>query len=159
ETTDELHLEVDLVAELTAINPFDFFLESDAVQFPFRYSPWLATELAPFLVTRAMGPRLNEFLAGVPRSADRTVDFLVDVNRYVHDAVKYLIRLEPGVQSPEETLEATSGSCRDSAWLLVEVLRNLGLAARFVSGYLIQIKPDVRPLDGPAGAETDFTDL
>lgn len=159
ETASELTLEVDLVAELTAINPFDFFLGSDAVQFPFRYSPWLATELAPFLATKPAGPRLGEFLAAVPRSADRTVDFLVDVNRFVHDAVKYLIRLEPGVQSSDETLSAGSGSCRDSAWLLVEVLRNLGLAARFVSGYLIQIKPDLKPLDGPAGPESDFTDL
>ena len=157
--TRRFQLAVDLVAELTVVNPFDFFLESDALEYPFRYADWLGEELRPYLRTLPAGPRLQAFLAGVPREAKGTVDFLVALNRYAHDAVRYIIRLEHGVQTCEETLHLGSGSCRDSAWLLVQTLRHLGLAARFVSGYLIQLKPDVKPLEGPAGAEQDFTDL
>ena len=152
-------LEVDVVAEMTTINPFDFFLESDAFEYPFRYADWLSEELRPYLKTLPVGQRLQEFLDHVPRRAAGTVDFLVDLNRYVHESVRYIIRLEPGVQTCDQTLSLGSGSCRDSAWLLVQVLRNLGLAARFVSGYLIQLRPDVKPLEGPAGTDHDFTDL
>ncbi len=159
EPASELGLEVDLIAEMTVINPFDFFLSQEAIQFPFSYSESLGTELAPFLITQPLTPRLREFLAAAPSKAERTVDFLVDLNRLVHQAVKYVIRLEPGVQAPEETLVLGTGSCRDSSWLLVQALRQRGLAARFVSGYLIQLQPDVKPLDGPAGVATDFTDL
>ncbi len=159
EKAHELSFEVDLIAEMKVINPFDFFLEHDAIHFPFSYGQWLSTELAPFLVTTDAGPRFAEFVADVPRSTDRTVDFLVDLNSYVNRSVKYVIRMEAGVQTPVETLELGIGSCRDSSWLLVQTLRHLGLAARFVSGYLIQLQPDVKSLDGPSGAERDFTDL
>jgi transglutaminase-like putative cysteine protease len=67
--------------------------------------------------------------------------------------------MDPGVQSCEESLQLGSGSCRDMTWLLCQVLRHLGLATRFASGYLIQLAPDVKSLDGPSGAESDFTDL
>ena len=157
--TRKFVIEVDLVAELTVINPFDFFLEPEVVDFPFTYADWLAVELQPFRKTPPPGPLMTEFLKTLPRKSTRTVDHLVELNQHVHDFVRYVIRLEPGVQSCEETLEKRSGSCRDSAWLLVQMLRHLGLAARFVSGYLIQLKPDVKPLDGPAGADSDFTDL
>ncbi|MEQ1884579.1 MAG: transglutaminase family protein [Bryobacteraceae bacterium] len=157
--TKTFSVEVDLTAEMTVINPFDFFLEPYADKFPFRYEDWLQRELAPFLITAKTGPHFKRFLAAVDRKPTSTIDFLVALNQRVQDAVRYLIRMEPGVQSAEETLELGSGSCRDSGWLLVQVLRHLGLAARFVSGYLIQLTPDVKPLEGPEGPSADFTDL
>ncbi len=157
--TRELRIEVDLVAELSVINPFDFFLEAYAEHFPFEYSEQERRDLAPYLVKLPSTPAFDGFMKSVPRARRQTTDFLVDLNRRVLDEVRYLIRLEPGIQTPEQTLVLKSGSCRDSGWLLVQVLRHLGLAARFVSGYLIQLVPDEKPLEGPAGATTDFTDL
>ncbi len=159
EKVKEFTIEVDLVAEMAVFNPFDFFLEPEAESIPFVYDPVLSTELAPFLVAEQPGPELGKFLAGLDRGPLRTVDYLVALNQTLQKAVGYVIRMEPGVQSCEETLGKRTGSCRDSAWLLVQVLRHLGLAARFVSGYLIQLVPDVKPLDGPAGPPADFTDL
>jgi len=155
----ELSIEVDLIAEMTVINPFDFFVEESAVDFPFQYDPWLACELKPFLETGDEGPLFTEYLETIDRRPARTVDLLVGLNQRLQQDIKYLIRMEAGVQSPEETLTGRSGSCRDSAWLLVHLLRHMGLAARFVSGYLIQLAPDIKPLDGPAGPVADFTDL
>jgi len=157
--TRRLSIEVDLVAEMTVINPFDFFLEPEADLYPFEYDPVLSKELRPYLETEPIGPRLTELLRSIDRSPRKTVDFLVGLNQRLHTLIRYLIRLEPGVQTCEETLELGSGSCRDSGWLLVQVLRHLGLAARFVSGYLVQLVGDVKPLDGPAGPPADFTDL
>ena len=159
EKATEFSITVDLMAELAVYNPFDFFIEGYAEQFPFTYAPELKQELGPYLELDPAGARLDAFVAGIPRQANGTVDFLVDLNMQVHHAVRYVIRMEPGVQAPDETLELGSGSCRDSAWLLVQTLRRLGLAARFVSGYLIQLKPDIAALDGPAGTDHDFTDL
>ncbi|HEY1785737.1 MAG TPA: transglutaminase family protein [Pirellulales bacterium] len=155
----ELSIEVDLVAEMTVINPFDFFLEPAAEDWPFVYEPWLVEELRPYLVTEAPGPRLTEWVASISRHSRRTVDFLIELNQRLSKEIGYVIRLDPGVQTCEQTLTSARGSCRDSAWLLVQILRNLGLAARFVSGYLIQLAADVAPLDGPAGPKTDFCDL
>jgi len=159
EPTDEFSLEVDLVADMAVINPFDFFLEPYAEEFPFAYEPWEQRELRPFLETLPIEPELEKYVAAVPRAKKQSVNFLVELNQKVQSDIRYLIRMEPGVQTPEETLTSRSGSCRDSAWLIVQVLRHLGLAARFVSGYLIQLKPDVKSLDGPSGAPEDFTDL
>ncbi|MFO1094338.1 MAG: transglutaminase family protein [Planctomycetaceae bacterium] len=155
----ELSIEVDLIADMTVINPFDFFVEESASTFPFPYDPWLANELKPFLVAIDPGPRFASFLGSLDRTPKHTVDMLVALNQRLQQDVRYLIRMETGVQTPEETLTLGSGSCRDSAWLLVQTLRHLGLAARFVSGYLIQLAPDIKPLDGPAGPIADFTDL
>ncbi len=159
EPTRIFSLEVDLVADIAVINPFDFFLEPTAENFPFAYAEWERRELRPFLEELPAGPLFADYLRSIDRTKRHTVDFLVDLNRQLHRHVRYVIRMEPGIQSPEKTLELGSGSCRDSAWLLVQLLRHVGLAARFVSGYLIQLKPDVKPLEGPEGPGHDFTDL
>ncbi|MDP1789058.1 MAG: transglutaminase family protein, partial [Methylibium sp.] len=159
EKTTEFKITVDLVAEMSVYNPFDFFLEPSAENFPFSYEEGLKRELAPYLVTGEPTPRFKAFVDSVPRKTQRTIDFLVGLNQRLQSDISYLIRMEPGVQTPEQTLENRSGSCRDTGWLMVQALRHMGLAARFVSGYLIQLKPDVKALDGPSGAETDFTDL
>jgi len=157
--TDEFEVKVDLVAEMSVYNPFDFFLEPAAELFPFAYDSELERDLRPYLVRGDAGPLLRRMIDRVDRRQRRTVDFLVELNQQLQRAIQYLIRMEPGVQTPEQTLQAASGSCRDTGWLLVQILRHLGLAARFVSGYLIQLKPDVPALDGPSGAAADFTDL
>jgi uncharacterized protein (DUF2126 family)/transglutaminase-like putative cysteine protease len=179
EPTRELSVEVDLVAEMAVFNPFDFFLEPQAEKFPFAYDPALDHELAPFQRKCWLTPLFSKYVAAVrkdllgetkrrtkqeridipEKDKPRTIDFLVAVNQRLWKDIKYTIRLEPGVQTPEESLQKLSGSCRDSAWLLCQVLRHCGLAARFVSGYLIQLKADQKALDGPSGAEKDFTDL
>ncbi|GAB5376625.1 MAG: transglutaminase family protein [Acuticoccus sp.] len=159
EPVRELKIEVDLVADMTVYNPFDFFVEEAAEEFPFTYSPDIAEDLSIYRATEPAGRRLSEFLASIDRTPLRTVDFVVNLNARLAREIGYIIRMEPGVQTPEETLEKGSGSCRDTSWLLVQILRHLGLAARFASGYLIQLKPDLKALDGPSGTEVDFTDL
>ncbi|MGC2404560.1 MAG: transglutaminase family protein [Acidobacteriaceae bacterium] len=159
ERTTEFQVEVDLIAEMAVFNPFDFFLEPYAEQIPFVYEDSLRRELTPFLEAEAPGPKLAEFLAGIPRGSTPTLNFLVDLNQRLQREIGYVIRFEHGVQTCEQTLSLRSGSCRDSAWVLVQAFRNLGLAARFVSGYLIQLTADVKPLEGPAGPSGDFTDL
>jgi uncharacterized protein (DUF2126 family)/transglutaminase-like putative cysteine protease len=159
ERTSRFVVEVDLVAEIAVINPFDFFLEPAAETFPFAYEPALAKELKPYLETEPLGPLLERRIAAIDLSPRQTTNFLVDLNRAVQQDVGYVIRMEPGIQDPDETLALGTGSCRDSAWLLVQILRRIGLAARFVSGYLIQLVPDEKPLEGPEGPSADFTDL
>ncbi|MDR5800277.1 transglutaminase family protein [Caballeronia sp. LZ001] len=159
EKTREFKVTVDLVAEMAVYNPFDFFLEPSAEKFPFAYAPDLRHDLAPYMIKRELTPRFAEFIASIDRTETPTIDFMVGLNQRLADEIRYLIRMEPGVQTPEETLVSAAGSCRDSGWLLVETLRHLGLAARFVSGYLLQLAPDTKSLDGPSGTEVDFTDL
>ena len=159
EKTTELKFEVDFTAQMTVVNPFDFFVEPYADSFPFEYPKDLKTELAPYLETVKPDRLFAKFLDTIPHEAPNTVNFLVDLNRELQKHVRYIIRMEPGVQTPEETLSSGAGSCRDSAWLLIQTLRHLGLAARFVSGYLIQIRPDIDPIEGPPEVENDFTDL
>jgi len=159
EKTTEFTIAVDLLADISVINPFDFFVEPFADKFPFSFSDDFTRELVAYFQPEPAGPRLQAFLATISREPRNTVDFLVELNQRLKQEIGYLIRMEPGVQTPEETLSSASGSCRDTAWLQVQILRHLGLPARFVSGYLIQLKPDVKSLDGPVGADKDFTDL
>ncbi|MDQ6922898.1 MAG: transglutaminase family protein, partial [Pseudomonadota bacterium] len=162
ERTSKLEFVVDLVADMTVINPFDFFVEPYAESFPFTYAPALAKELIPFLETAPLGPRLGLWLQNFRASispTEQTVMMLVRLNQQLQREIRYLVRMEPGIQTPDQTLEQACGSCRDTGWLLVQILRHLGLAARFASGYLIQLVADVKSLDGPAGPERDFTDL
>jgi len=159
ETTREFAITVDLVADMAVINPFDFFVDPFAETFPFAYPAEFAEELAPYLDAEPAGVRLSAFLASIPRDCKSTVDVLVGLNQRLQREIRYLVRMETGVQTPEQTLALSAGSCRDSAWLQVQILRHLGLAARFVSGYLIQLRPDVPALKGPAGPAQDFSDL
>jgi uncharacterized protein (DUF2126 family) len=157
--TTFFRVEVDLVAEMAVLNPFDFFLEPSAETFPFDYDAELRVELAPYLRKGEATPLFAGYLAGMDLGRQPTSGFLMALNQRLQKGIAYLIRMEHGVQTPEQTLCNASGSCRDSAWLMVQLLRHLGLAARFVSGYLIQLKSDVKSLDGPSGTEVDFTDL
>jgi uncharacterized protein (DUF2126 family)/transglutaminase-like putative cysteine protease len=157
--TTAFKVTVDLVTEMAVFNPFDFFLEPSAEHVPLTYAPALKEELSSYLEKLPRTPLFKKYLSSLDRSRQRTIDFLVQINQRVYQDINYLIRMEPGVQTPDETLQLQSGSCRDSAWLLVQLMRHMGLAARFVSGYLIQLTPDVKSLDGPSGTDVDFTDL
>ncbi len=154
-----LSMEVDLVAEMTVINPFDFFVEKYADDYPFEYDDQLRKELIPYREIKEDGPLLKKWIKGFQTDRRQIVYYLFDLNHKLQEDIGYNIRMEPGIQSCEDTLRKASGSCRDTGWLLVQILRHMGLAARFVSGYLIQLKPDVKSLDGPSGSEKDFTDL
>ena len=155
----ELTVTVDLVAQLNVINPFDFFVEDSAENFPFEYDALAAADLAPYLHVAPAKPLFKKWLAANKPKKQSINDALVAINQSVQRDIDYNVRMEAGVQDSEETLKKMSGSCRDSSWLLVEALRHYGLAARFVSGYLIQLTPDIKAIDGPVGTAKDFTDL
>ncbi|WP_092060157.1 DUF2126 domain-containing protein [Poseidonocella pacifica] len=159
EPVRELKIEVDLVADMTVYNPFDFFVDETAASFPFTYPEDIFEDLSIYRKVETQGPLFDALLGSIQKQAESTVDFLVEINARLAREIGYVIRMEPGVQTPEETLQTAKGSCRDTSWLLVHLLRHLGFAARFVSGYLIQLKPDLKALDGPSGTEQDFTDL
>ncbi|MCG8381157.1 MAG: transglutaminase family protein [Gammaproteobacteria bacterium] len=160
EKTKKLSVTVDIVAELVAINPFDFFVEEYAQHYPFTYPEQLRKELAPYFEIKENGARLTAWVDQQhDLKGEEIVPYLVELNMRLQKEIGYVIRMEPGIQTCEHTLKSTKGSCRDSAWLLVQILRHLGLPARFVSGYLIQLVADTKSLDGPSGPTEDFTDL
>ncbi len=163
EKVQSLAFTVDLVADMTVINPFDFFVEKYAEHFPFQYTDQQTLELSAYLKPEPMGSLLKRWVAKAEQEIVKqqlsTANFLVAINQQLQKEIGYLVRMEPGIQTPEETLTKLTGSCRDSAWLLVQIFRHLGLAARFVSGYLIQLTADIEALDGPSGTTVDFTDL
>lgn len=162
EKIDHLKITVGLVADMMVINPFDFFIEEYAETFPFTYEASLKADLAPYLRPvddSVQATQWKNERPWLPEGGIPTVTFLAGLNSAVNRDVAYDVRMEPGVQTPDETLQRGIGSCRDSAWLLVSLLRKYGLAARFVSGYLVQLAADQKSLDGPSGPEADFTDL
>lgn len=159
EPVTELKIEVDLVADMTVYNPFDFFVEESAEIWPFEYPEDVRADLSIYMQPEPVGPLLQKFLDGIDKTPMNTVNFVSAINASIQQHIAYIVRMETGVWTPEETLGNARGSCRDSSWLLVQTLRNLGFAARFVSGYLVQLKPDLVSLDGPAGTDHDFTDL
>ncbi|TXS89228.1 transglutaminase family protein [Parahaliea maris] len=159
EKQNHLSVEVEVITDMTVINPFDFFVEEHAEHYPFKYDAVSLKELAPYLEITDDGPLLRAWLGNVSRDKKPINDFLVELNQRLERDIDYNVRMEPGVQTCEETLELGRGSCRDTGWLLVQILRHLGLAARFCSGYLVQLAPDMKSLDGPSGPAEDFTDL
>jgi uncharacterized protein (DUF2126 family)/transglutaminase-like putative cysteine protease len=159
EKTTELSIDVEIIADLKTINPFDFFVEESAEEYPFEYNETIKKELLPYLEVTERGKLLMDFLETIDKTPRKTIYFLIDINRKIYEYLNYNIRMDPGVQTCEETLGQKNGSCRDYAWLFVQTLRHLGFGARFVSGYLVQLKSDEKSLDGPSGPEEDFTDL
>ncbi len=159
ESADALSLEVDMIARMTVINPFDFFLEESAQFYPFFYDTQLRKELMLYLEIGESSQLLTEWLTQIDRTKQNLIEFLVGINRQLSKEINYTIRMEPGVQSCDETLEQKQGSCRDSGWLLVQILRHLGLAARFVSGYLVQLVNDQKMEDGQISPLQDNADL
>lgn len=154
----ELALTVDASFDVQPVNPFDFFVDGEAMEVPFAYGPAIERELAAFRAAPKATARFTDFAASVPFEGN-TVNWLVALNQAVASTVGYVIREEPGVYTPEETLTAGRGSCRDSAQLLVAVLRQRGLAARFVSGYLIQLADEGNIPDLAKGVSEDVVDL
>ncbi len=159
EKTKSLKIEVEVIADMTVINPFDFFVEPSAEKYPFKYDKVLKQELHPYLEIEDDGPLIKKWVDSVPKKPMPINDFLVYLNQRLQGEIGYNIRMEPGVQDSDTTLKIKKGSCRDTGWLLVQILRHLGLAARFTSGYLVQLTSDIKSLDGPSGPVQDFTDL
>ena len=132
EKCTEFEVDVEVIADMTVINPFDFFVEEYAENYPFEYPEQLKKELQPYLEKEHYGDLFKELVDEIDVSKVPINDFLVNINQTIEEKIEYLVRMEPGVQTPEETLELEKGSCRDSAWLLAQLLRHLGLALSLI---------------------------
>jgi uncharacterized protein (DUF2126 family)/transglutaminase-like putative cysteine protease len=159
---EALELTVELAVDIRPVNPFDFFLDDRCEHVPFAYPAEMARDLSPFLALDdpefASGPRFEALLASLPKGG-QTVGFITAVNQAVNQALRYVIREEAGLWTPEETLANGRGSCRDQAVLLIALLRRRGLAARFASGYLLQLADEGMLPDEPKGVTRDVADL
>ncbi|MBD2753707.1 transglutaminase family protein [Spirosoma validum] len=156
EPMQAMSITVDITAGLEPVNPFDFFIDTYAESFPFSYEPQLKKDLVSYLEITEEGQYMTQWLAKIDQSTQGTVDFLIKLNQQMYQTIAYTIRLEEGIQTTEETLQRAIGSCRDSGWLLVQTLRHLGLAARFVSGYLAQVAPDETSDSDPSPIENSL---
>lgn len=146
-STQSLVVDVKVTINMVTINPFDFYVDEEAQFFPFSYNDEIKSALSPYLKTTKQDPLVREWLGNIAHSSQDIVTFLAMLNQRVSREIVYNIRMEPGIQTPIESLQLRSGSCRDSAWLLVQCLRQLGLAARFASGYLIELDKRLNSLD------------
>ncbi len=157
----EFKIEVDLKAEIKTINPFDFFIDKKYEQWPFQYDDVTRNELNTYLDIKENGPLLKSWIEQrmQGKNGEITLDLLVYLNQQLNQSLEYTIRLDPGVYSPEQLFAEKKGSCRDMAWTLCQIFRHIGLASRFVSGYSVQLKADIKPLSPPFGPEEDIVDL
>ncbi|MBP9892316.1 MAG: transglutaminase family protein [Planctomycetes bacterium] len=155
---EEFRVTVDAAFDIRPVNPFNFFTDDRCKELPFKYPDGLEQELAPFLQHVKPSARLKAYVEQIPFTGNST-DYLVALNSHVAKTVRYIIRTEPGIQTSDETLQKTSGSCRDSAVLLVDCLRARGLAARFCSGYLVQLADEGNIPDVAKGVLHDVVDL
>lgn len=141
QTARSLCFEGRMLVELEDENPYDFILDSHAIAYPFDYSGSEQRALLPFL-GKTVKPGelrvLDWFYSAVdqPLQHPSIVQFLSNLNEAVRRDIAYVERPEAGIQDPDTTLKLRSGSCRDMAVLFIATVRQLGLAARFVSGYL-----------------------
>jgi len=141
EASSRLEFRTELMVETLDANPFDFFLKPSANTFPLVYDPAERFALAPALAPRADTPvaDLQAWLqARLPSLPTETVPCLTALNAAVHAGLNYATREAAGIQSFGQTLAHGGGSCRDYAVFLIELCRSLGVAARFVSGYLYE---------------------
>jgi transglutaminase-like putative cysteine protease len=150
----ELRLAIDV--EATKKNPFDFVLARRAAEMPFAYEEDIASIICAYCKRQTDEPiSLPDWTAPTPESPRETVATLVDLTKTVHRRISYERREEGAAQSPAETLRRQRGACRDTAVLLAEMLRDLGLAARVISGYLRETDEEVRRAEGSLHAWTE----
>lgn len=140
EPARELRIESEVVIEHYAEQPLDFVVDARAVTFPFPFEPEDRLDLLPYH-THTWPNQVQQLKRWVeqfwqPGQSIETFLLLDQINKAIATQLRYGTREAPGVQSPATTLQLGAGSCRDFAALFIEACRYLGLAARFVSGYL-----------------------